>query len=141
VDSRGLGVRMLTLRSGRALVAIGLAVAVYCGHPLVNDLLTSVPASRVVNCRVKAIHRLSLDVTLESGQALVLAQENVPNPAQCVEPGTAIEKVRGEFGYRLNGRQYFWESKGNRYFVILTVAGLLVAAGGLAVVVREKRAG
>ncbi len=132
---------MLTPRSARALVAIGLAVAVFSGHPLVSDLLTSVPASRVVSCQVKAIHRYSLYVTLDSGRALVLAQENVPDPAKCLEPGTTIEKVRGEFGYRLNGTQFFWESKGNRYFVILTVAGLLVAAGGLAVILREKRAG
>jgi len=59
----------------------------------------------------------------------------------CLQPGTTIEKVRGEFGYRLNGTPFFWESKGNRYFVIFTVAGLLAAAGALAAVLRERRAG
>lgn len=131
---------MLTPRGARALVAIGLAVAVFCGHPLVTDLMTAVPVSRVVSYQVKMVHRYSLNVTLDSGRTLVLAQENVPHPAKCLEPGTTVEKVRGEFGYRLNGTQYFWESTGNQYFVILSLAGLLVAAGGLALVLRQRRA-
>ena len=132
--------RMLTPRNMRALGTVGLAVAIFCGYPLVSDLLISVPASQVVTCRVEHIHRATLYVTLGSGRTIELAQENVPNPSGCLAPGTTIEKVRGEFGYRLNGRQYFWESKGNRYFVMFTFAGVLAAAGALAAILREKRA-
>ena len=132
---------MLTPRVIRTFGGFGLAIALFCGYPLVTDMLSSVPSSQVASCRVEHVHRATLYVTLDSGRTIELAQENVPNPSQCLAPGTMVEKVRGEFGYRLNGKQYFWESKGNRYFVMFTVAGLAAAAGALAIVLRERRAG
>lgn len=124
----------------RAIGTIGLALAIACGYPLLSDLLTSVPASRVVSCKVTAIHRYTLHVTLDSGRTIQLAQENVPAPGQCLAAGTTIEKVRGEFGYRLNGRQYFWESEGNRVFAMIAFAGALAATAALVIALRARRA-
>lgn len=131
--------RMLSGRTVRAIGVIGLALSIACGYPLLSDLLTSVPASRVLSCRVTAAHRYTLHVTLDSGRTIQLAQENVPDPGRCIAPGTTIEKVRGEFGYRLNGEYYFWESEGNRTFAMIAFAGALAALGALAVVLRERR--
>jgi hypothetical protein len=131
---------MLGGRTVRAVGTIGLALAIACGYPLLSDLVISVPASRVVSCKVTAVHRYTLHVTLDSGRTIQLAQENVPDPGQCLAPGTTVEKVRGEFGYRLNGRQYFWESEGNRVFAMIAFAGALAAAAALVIALRARRA-
>jgi hypothetical protein len=131
---------MLTPRRIRVLLTIGLVTAIAFGYRLVQNLLTSVPRSEVASCRVTLSHTYFVYVTIETGRTLLLSQEDVPDPAHCLAPGTTIEKVRGEFGYRLNGKQFFWESKWNRYSVMLTFAGLLATAGALVTVLRERRA-
>jgi hypothetical protein len=130
---------MLTPRGIRVLGVLGLAAAIAWGFRLMDNLLTSVPRSQVASCRVTVSHTRFVYVTIETGRTLLLSQADIPESERCLAPGTTFEKVRGEFGYRLNGKQYFWESDWNRYSVMITFAGLLAAAGARAAVLRERR--
>jgi hypothetical protein len=117
---------------------MGVAAAIAFGFPFVKNVLTVVPRSRVANCKAVVSHTYFLHITLESGKTLVLQQEDVPDPAACLAPGTVLEKVRGELGYRIDGRLFFWESQGHRTFAVVAFAGLLAAFGALVMVLREK---
>lgn len=86
-------------------------------------------------------HIYSLYVTLNSGRMLVLDSLDVPEPARCLPPGTTIEKVRGELGYRINGEQFFWKAKQTRTYAMLTLAGVLAAAWALVMILRARRTG
>lgn len=119
---------MLTPRQLIAVGAAGAVATIAFGVPILQNVLIEVPRSRVAACKAVVSHTYFLHVTLESGAKLVLQQEDVPNPAACIAPGSVLEKARGEFGYRINGRVYFWESQVRRTFAALAVVGLLVAA-------------
>lgn len=140
MGSRGLGVRMLGPQGVRALGGIGLVLALACGYPIVRNLLISVPAANVASCKVTFSHNYYVYVTLNSGRTLVLDSLDVPEPARCLPPGTTIEKARGEFGYRIDGEQFFWEAKHTRSYAMGTVAGALAAAAALVIGLRAKRA-
>ncbi len=91
------------LGAPRALVLVGLLLALGLGIPLGGRFLRAAPKAQVTECRVTWLHGDRANVTLANGTALVFDQQDIPDPSKCIPVGTEVEKRSFEIGYWIGG--------------------------------------
>src|SRR5215510_6145917 len=74
--------------------------------PLQSRLFRKVDPGRVLDCDLSHAHQYYAEHRLDTGESIILSNQDLSGLKKCLDIGTLIEKRRGEMGWRINGRYY-----------------------------------